>query len=56
MTAKKDNNTAAREQQQRKAQSTEAHQAGAKRDQPADIVNRTIMKRQGKQVHKQDGK
>lgn len=58
MTAKNPNEhrAADRENQQRKVSSNEAEQARAKRDQPADLVNRVIMKRQGKNVHKQGGK
>lgn len=45
-----------REQSARKAATEKGHKAGAKRDQPQEISERSLQQRQGKQLHKQDCK
>ena len=41
-------------QQRRKAATEAAKQAAAKHNQPQDIVERTLMQRQGKKMHQRD--
>lgn len=55
-TKKREHRAAEREQQQRKDASTAGKIATAKRHQPVDVLTGTIMKRQGKNVHRQSGK
>lgn len=43
------------EQQRMKAESTEAGRK-AERNQPSDIVQRSLMQRQSKHLHEKDGK
>lgn len=43
-------------QQQQKEASENAKEAKAKHNQPADIAERTLMQRQSKHMHQQDGK
>lgn len=46
----------AKQQQQQAAESEAATQAAAKRNQPHEIAERALMQRQGKNLHRQDGK
>lgn len=57
MTTKRNNRTAQAAEQRRKAESESAKQADAERNnQPHEILNRSIMQREGKKMHQQDGK
>ena len=53
---KKENSQIAREQQQRQAASDAAKQAAARHNEPADIRDRALMQRQGKNMHQKDGR
>lgn len=52
----KTHGTADQREQRREDKSQAAKEAAASTSQPNDITQRTNMKRQGKEMHKQDGK
>jgi hypothetical protein len=57
MTTKRKNPTHQAAEQRRKTESESAKQADAERNnQPHEILNRSIMQREGKKMHQQDGK